>query len=902
MKEVFCNFSETAQCGDHNINVIFDASTHRNGDISMQTNMIQEILPSLNQSSRCYDKEAIKQQAAGWEVEILESVAGISDDLLDGKHHPCPKCGGDDRFRLLDANAGAVFCNQWFKENNGDFISAVMHYREVDFPEALRLIAEYLGIKPLPQPKRPHRAVPQNQPAKQLVPDQVPNQDAIADWCQNHKPGTGPDGVIRCNAKTGLYAGAPSLVLPMFGSDLERVTGGAVYHLDGTEIDSKKVINASGSKSGIIGTIEVLRQLTKESIVYRVEGPTDAIALADVIPEDKRSTVAVFANACGANENPDKSPYKELLERIVAVGCKLVIIGDNDEPGQSGVKKWGEYAAQQGCDTWSVTLPETVFDAPVNDVRDYLLTGGLFDDLNGLAKPFVAEQAEQTEPDKTVLVDAEHVDDQTVTLSKPIVCNPMLKSLLGLIKPIDFGLVVQEKGDGKMSQKKYQVITISQIIKIAQENNWGLAVNNGFVYLFNGSFWESLDIGEFKAFLASAAILIGVPELDARHHTFRDELYKQFVSDGNLPPPQESNVTLINLMNGTFEISDTELNLRPPQTSDFLKHQLPFEYQLEATAPMFEAFLNRVLPEPELQMILAEYIGYVFVVGLKLEKVLILHGTGANGKSVIFDTIYALLGYENVSCYKLATLTRISSYERAELQNKLLNYASELNGNLEADTFKQLASGEPIEARRIYGHPFLMRRYAKLMFNCNELPREVENTHAFFRRFLIIPFQQTIPEDEQDPQLAQKIIASELPGVFNWVLGGLKRLIHNRKFTESDIVREQVEEYQRESDSVAMFIDESCYQRSTSKFMSFKVFYSEYKEFCHSDGYRAVGKKNFTKRCKVLGLEKEKKREHVIYVEKVFDTTPVQVPHPSQCPDPEPDSSRCWDADEVVPF
>ena len=78
----------------------------------------------------------------------------------------------------------------------------------------------------------------------------------------------------------------------------------------------------------------------------------------------------------------------------------------------------------------------------------------------------------------------------------------------------------------------------------------------------------------------------------------------------------------------------------------------------------------------------------------------------------------------------------------------MVNYASELNRGLEADTFKQLISGEPIEARLPYGQPFTLTDYAKFIFNCNELPTEVEHTHAFFRRFLIVPFPVTIPEAE----------------------------------------------------------------------------------------------------------------------------------------------------------
>ena len=460
-----------------------------------------------------------------------------------------------------------------------------------------------------------------------------------------------------------------------------------------------------------------------------------------------------------------------------------------------------------------------------------------------------------------------YYDGQAVSLVEPNIDNPLLKSLLDQVEPIDFYSIAQPKS-GKETLKIYRVVTVSEIIQLANDNNWGLAVNNGFVYLYNGNYWSTLDVGEFKSFLGAVAFRFSVPEVDARDYKFRDELYKQFVSDGNLPAPTGSDTTLINLQNGTFEITEDSQRLRKPSPADFLKHQLLFAYQEDATAPEFEKFLNRVLPEPELQMILAEFIGYVFVFNLKLEKVLILQGTGANGKSVFFDIICALLGHENVSCYKLSSITATTSYERAELQNKLLNYASELNGKLETDTFKQLASGEPLEARRIYGSPFMMRRYAKLMFNTNELPREVEHTSAFFRRFIIIPFQQTIPEDEQDPQLAQKIVNSELPGVFNWVLTGLKRLLQNGDFTESDIVREQIEQYRLQSNSLAMFLKEYDYHPSKTKHRPALEFFSEFKNFCDLEGYTPLGRYIFNDRCRKLGFVVERAREgNIIFVE-----------------------------------
>jgi putative DNA primase/helicase len=342
----------------------------------------------------------------------------------------------------------------------------------------------------------------------------------------------------------------------------------------------------------------------------------------------------------------------------------------------------------------------------------------------------------------------------------------------------------------------------------------------------------------------------GVEKFKAKIHTFKEELFKQFMADAYLPTPQiNPNTVLINLQNGTFEINANKRGLRSFDSKDFITHQLPFEYEPDATAPLFQKYLDEVLPDKEKQRIFAEYCGYIFIKTsvLKLEKMLILYGTGANGKSVFFEIINALLGFQNVSNYSLQSLTNENGYYRAKIANKLVNYASEINGKLETDIFKLIASGEPIEARLPYGEPFILNEYAKLIFNCNELPKDVEHTNAFFRRFLIIGFDVTIPEANQDKQLANNIIQNELSGVFNWILKGLERLLEQKNFSKCDAVENARSNYEIQSDSVKLFIDEFEYRTSTD-YTTIKTLYDQYKVFCIDDGYRPVKKSNFMKR------------------------------------------------------
>lgn len=412
----------------------------------------------------------------------------------------------------------------------------------------------------------------------------------------------------------------------------------------------------------------------------------------------------------------------------------------------------------------------------------------------------------------------------------------------------------------KLNQKHLLILSVENILKCAEKRRWGLCKNHDFIYLYNGTFWNDIDKEEFQKFLGEASEKIGVAKFDARFFLFREKLFKQFLSTAYLPTSEtDKNKVLINLMNGTFEINPKgKTKLRPFDRSDFLTYQLPFEYDPKAKAPMFEAYLNKVLPDEERQKVLAEYLGFVFIKhgskALKEEKALILYGTGANGKSVFFEIVNALLGAKNISSYSLQSLTDDKGYQRAKLANTLVNYGSEINGKLEASIFKQLVSGEPVDARLPYGQPFILKQYAKLIFNCNELPKDVEHTNAYFRRFLIIPFDVTIPPQEQDKNLHTKIIESELSGVFNWVLEGLNRLLEQKKFSKCDAVQNAVEQYKLESNSVQMFLNENEYKPDAVEYILIKNLYPEYKTFCIEDGMTPFKKTNFIKQLKTQNI------------------------------------------------
>ena len=490
----------------------------------------------------------------------------------------------------------------------------------------------------------------------------------------------------------------------------------------------------------------------------------------------------------------------------------------------------------------------------------------VFDDLNNPATILnhveeLKSKSEAATPHAEILL---QLIEQFEPLDFEVLAFPQAEKLREQLKKAEPGSEqakdIQKQLDKlKLNLKHYLVLSIENALQFAEKNRWGLCKNHDFIYLYNGTFWAEIDKETFQKFLGEAAEQMGVAKFSARFYQFREQLFKQFLATAYLPTPESNKDTvLINLQNGTFEISPQGTKLRPFDRSDFITYQLPFEYNPQAKAPLFEAYLNKVLPDPERQRVLAEYLGFVFIKhgsnALKEEKALILYGTGANGKSVFFEVVNALLGADNVSSYSLQSLTNDNGYFRAKLANKLVNYASEINGNLEASIFKQLVSGEPVEARLPYGQPFILKQYAKLIFNCNELPKDVEHTNAYFRRFLIIPFDVTIPEAEQDKNLHTKIIEKELSGVFNWVLQGLNRLLEQKKFSDCEAAQQAVEQYKIESNSVQMFLNENEYKGSLTNYKLIKDLYPEYRTFCIDDGTTPFKKTNFIKQLRTLSL------------------------------------------------
>lgn len=409
-------------------------------------------------------------------------------------------------------------------------------------------------------------------------------------------------------------------------------------------------------------------------------------------------------------------------------------------------------------------------------------------------------------------------------------------------------------------------VYLTRLVKYAAETaGYDIIFMDGWPYYYNGCFWKQFPEKIVEEFLCLAAYKTGLYYSLVTTFNFKKRLYSQFMSDFPKPEDDESMPTdkiLVNLKNGTLEFNGDEFEFRDFRKEDYIRYQLDYVYDPNATSPIFDKFLDEVLPEKAAQDVLMEMIGYCFIPTqrMKLERSLLLHGPGANGKGVVFDIVVAIIGEEHISGFSMESLSNDPN-ARAQLKDKLLNYATELDGKCKPDMIKKLISGEPVHIKTLYKDVTMMKNYpCKFIFNTNNLPRGAENTNAFFRRWLILPFNAMIPPEKRDIHLSKKLKA-ELPGIFNRVVAGIQRLIRNEDFTESKLAAQMLEEYKEQSNSVLRFIKDGNWvptapKNSTERIssivqhVSLSKFYESYKAYCIGSGCNPSSNHDFGKKIK----------------------------------------------------
>ncbi len=232
---------------------------------------------------------------------------------------------------------------------------------------------------------------------------------------------------------------------------------------------------------------------------------------------------------------------------------------------------------------------------------------------------------------------------------------------------------------------------------------------------------------------------------------------------------------LLTVNNGTINLETGQL--QASSAGDFMTRMTSIEYNQNAKSPMWLAFLNRIFDgDKEVIGFIRRFVGYCLT-GMTTEQVLVfLYGTGCNGKSVFANVLSALLGdYASTAGADLlmARDNRNATNDIAALRGSRLVKVSEFDdgSRLAEAQIKTLTGGDPVTARFLYHENFTFVPTFKIVLIGNHHPKVRDTGHGIWRRIILVNFDVTIPEDERDPDLQEKLYA-ELPGILEWAVQG----------------------------------------------------------------------------------------------------------------------------------
>ncbi|MEE1131280.1 MAG: phage/plasmid primase, P4 family [Caryophanon sp.] len=348
----------------------------------------------------------------------------------------------------------------------------------------------------------------------------------------------------------------------------------------------------------------------------------------------------------------------------------------------------------------------------------------------------------------------------------------------------------------------------------------------------------------------------------------------------------DSDIELINFPNGYFDISKMKL---VPHSSNYRSiSQLPYEFNAEATCPRFESTLSSVF-ENDIERItlFQEMLGYLWLKEVKIHKAFIFLGKGSNGKSVLAKVIRHMLGIENVSSVGLKRLQ--GRFGLQEFPNKLANISSEneFSDDFTTENFKLITSGDSISIERKNKDSYTTTIYIKLLILLNKMMDCKDTSDGFTRRLVIIPFNQKYVELRQgerevpgvtymDPNLESSLL-EELPGIFNFAMRGLQRLIANDyRLTPSAECDEALDQYIRSQNPIIDYFNQNISAQPTSKILRSSI-YNDFTKWCKANsilGSRIPSRTIFIEELKRLAARKqitirEPKIQGHIYVEGI---------------------------------
>lgn len=289
----------------------------------------------------------------------------------------------------------------------------------------------------------------------------------------------------------------------------------------------------------------------------------------------------------------------------------------------------------------------------------------------------------------------------------------------------------------------------------------------------------------------------------------------------------------------------------------------PIEYQPSAKADRWEQFLSEIMCGDEGRVDLLKQIAGSALVGNTKEKMFILNGKGANGKSTFVSIINELLGTAAQGGYGAVINPKAFAanygnpeYFIATLKGARAIIMSETaHGMTLNDTLvKQIVdSEEGLQARVVRGEAFTFPVLGTVLMTTNAIPKVIATDNGIWRRLALVSFNRVFSHDEIDRTLIKQLRA-ELPGILAWAVEGAREYLkRGEQFALPEAVVEATAKWREDDDKVGSFLRE-CMTTDTGKVKLTDVLRA-YSEWCRSRNYFPGGERELKKNLEARGCE-----------------------------------------------
>lgn len=326
---------------------------------------------------------------------------------------------------------------------------------------------------------------------------------------------------------------------------------------------------------------------------------------------------------------------------------------------------------------------------------------------------------------------------------------------------------------------------------------------------------------------------------------------------------EAEDANLIAFENGLYNIVDDSFVSFTPE--HIITNKINWQYNQKAYSELADGVLNKIAcNDTQIRALLEEAIGYCFYRRNELGKAFILIGDKSNGKSTFLSTLQYLLGDENIASLDLKELG--DRFKTAELFGKLANIGDDIGDEFIANAaiFRKLVTGDRVSAERKGQNPFEFNNYSKFLFSANNIPRIKDKTGAVQRRLVIIPFDATFSNSDPDfnPYIKHLLRTNEvMEYLINLGIQGLKRILENRSFTNSERVQQELDDYEEQNNPILGFFRECEDEDFQIENEPTSKAYKRYQEYCLASSLQPMSNIEFSKQVnRILNFHIEDKR------------------------------------------